>query len=107
MQRRKKPRIKSDAKEIKYIFKAYNNLLNDSETIKNIQYIFTWSFDDDIDDYLEKLNRDDSIINYRLFITLFMLSINNDTTINPVLRKNAKNKCKKYATFIVCEFHNA
>lgn len=99
----KKQKISS--KQIIYNFRSYNNFIKDEEKIKNVEYIFTWAYDDDIDDYIDKFETDKDVINYRLIIELFMLCINNDTTINPILRKNAKIKFleifsnKKYSLF--------
>jgi hypothetical protein len=90
MNTRKKQRI-SEIK-IEYKFIAYNNFINDEEEIEKINYIYSWAYDDDIDDYIERFNENSDTINYRLIIALFMLFIDNDTTINPILTKNSKKK---------------
>lgn len=83
-------------RHIIYTFASYNDFAPAS---LNIDKILQWVYDDDIDDYVEKLDdfSDNNlyIINYRLIINLFMLFINRNTTINYFLRKSAKDKLLK------------
>lgn len=68
---------KKQKKAIKVYFASIKNL----SKLDDINDIYSWTFDDDLDDFTNKLGNYDNpnlyIINYRLIITLFMLNIEN------------------------------
>lgn len=80
----------------KYYFSSYSYIIDDIEKIQAVNDIYSWSYDDDLDDFTDKLDDYDDedlyVINYRLIINLFMLSIKNINDINIFLEKRSKEK---------------
>lgn len=80
----------------KYYFSSYSYIIDDIAKLNAVNDIYSWSYDDDLDDFTDKLGDFDDedlyVINYRLIINLFMLSIKNIHDINIFLEKNSKKR---------------